>query len=41
VQAERFSGLLVSIFRSTLDKTEEGFAEMNAALKKRVEERAA
>jgi hypothetical protein len=40
VQAERFSGLLVRIFRGTLDKTQDGFAEMNAALKQKAEERA-
>jgi len=36
-QAERFSGLLVGLFRSTLDKTELGFEQMNAALKARAE----
>ena len=38
-QAERFSGLLVGLFGSPLDKTELGFEEMNAALKARVERR--
>ena len=32
-QAERFSGILVGLFRSTLDKTDQAFAEMNHALK--------
>lgn len=36
-QAERFSGILVRPFGSTLDKTELGFEHMNAALKARVE----
>ena len=39
VQAERFSGLLVGAFKSTLDKTEAGFEQMNAALKERAERR--
>ena len=38
-QAERFSGILVGLFGSTLDKTELGFEEMNAALKARAERR--
>jgi hypothetical protein len=38
-QAERFSGILVGFFQSTLDKTELGFEQMNAALKARVESR--
>jgi hypothetical protein len=37
VQAERFNGLLVGVFSSTLDKTELGFEAMNAALKSRAE----
>jgi hypothetical protein len=37
VQSERFTGLLVGAFGRTLDKTELGFAEMNASLKARVE----
>jgi hypothetical protein len=37
VQTERFSGILVGIFRSTLDKTERGFTDMNQALKVRAE----
>ena len=39
VQRELFSGVLVSLSRSALDKTELGFAAMNEALKTRVEER--
>jgi hypothetical protein len=38
-QAERFSGILVRLFRSTLDKTELGFEQMNDALKVRAERR--
>jgi hypothetical protein len=38
-QAERFSGILVGLFRSTLDKTELGFEQMNAAVKTRAERR--
>jgi hypothetical protein len=38
-QAERFSGILVGLFRGTLDKTELGFEQMNAALKARAERR--
>jgi hypothetical protein len=41
VQSERFSGLLVRPFKSTLRKTELGFEQMNEALKQRVENRAA
>jgi hypothetical protein len=33
IQRERFSGLLVGLFRPTLDKTEDGFASMDEALK--------
>jgi len=36
--SERFSGLLVGLFKGTLAKTEVGFEEMNAALKARVEQ---
>jgi hypothetical protein len=39
IQVERFSGILVGVFRTTLDKTQEGFAEMNFALKRTAEER--
>jgi len=35
--SETFDGLLVSLFAGTLAKTEQGFAEMNEALKSRVE----
>jgi len=38
-QAERFSGILVGLFRGTLEKTELGFEQMNAALKARAERR--
>ena len=37
IQQERFTGVLVGLFKSTLDKTETGFEEMNAAIKKRAE----
>lgn len=37
VQSERFSGILVGASKRTLDKTETGFEQMNAALKARVE----
>jgi hypothetical protein len=37
VQSERFSGILVGLLSGTLDKTEHGFAAMNAALKSKVE----
>jgi hypothetical protein len=36
-QSETFSGILVGLFGATLDATEEGFAQMNAALKQRCE----
>ena len=38
-QAERFSGILVGLFRGMLEKTELGFEQMNAALKARAERR--
>jgi hypothetical protein len=38
-QAERFTGILVRAFGSTLDKTELGFEQMNSALKARAEAR--
>jgi hypothetical protein len=38
-QAERFSGILVRLLGSTLDKTELGFEQMNDALKVRAERR--
>lgn len=38
VQFERFSGVLVGLVKGTLQKTEVGFEQMNAALKARVEE---
>jgi len=41
VQAERFSGILVRILRTSLGKTQLGFEQMNEALKRRVETRAA
>jgi hypothetical protein len=37
-QSERFTGLLVGAFGGTLAKTEEGFEQMNEALKRRVED---
>lgn len=38
-QSERFNGLLVGLFRSSLDRdTKRGFEEMNQALKARAEE---
>ena len=38
-QSERFTGLLVALFRGALDRdTKRGFAEMNLALKQRVEQ---
>lgn len=37
IQSERFSGILVGLLGRTLDKTEHGFAAMNAALKGKVE----
>jgi hypothetical protein len=36
-QAERFSGILVRPFRTTLDRSELGFRQMNEALKARAE----
>lgn len=36
-QSERFSGALVPFFAGTLRQTEEGFMQMNEALKRRVE----
>ena len=41
IQSERFSGILVGLLGRTLDKTEHGFAAMNAALKGKVEKGAA
>ncbi len=41
VQSERFSGILVRLVGSTLRRTELGFEQMNEALKRRVEARAA
>jgi hypothetical protein len=38
VQSERFSGLLVGLFASTLVATQRGFEQMNAALKTRAEQ---
>jgi hypothetical protein len=38
-QAERFSGILVPVFGTTLDKTELGFEHMNTALKAQAEAR--
>lgn len=38
-QAERFSGILVGLFRGKLKKTELGFEQMNATLKARAESR--
>jgi hypothetical protein len=40
VQSERFSGILVGLAKGTLQKTDSGFEQMNAALKDRVEQRA-
>jgi hypothetical protein len=37
VHQERFTGLLVGAFKSTLDKTEIGFERMNSALEERAE----
>ena len=37
VQSERFSGILVGLAKGTLQKTDTGFEQMNAALKARVE----
>lgn len=36
-QAEKFTGILVPAFKSTLDKTEAGFEQMNQALKSKAE----
>jgi hypothetical protein len=38
VQSERFSGILVGLAKGTLQKTDTGFEQMNAALKDRVEQ---
>ena len=38
VQSERFSGILVGLAKGTLQKTDTGFEQMNAALKERVEQ---
>lgn len=38
-QTEQFRGVLVPLVRGTLDKTERGFADMNTALKRKVENR--
>lgn len=38
VHSERFSGVLVPLFRSLLRETRNGFAAFNEALKRRVEE---
>lgn len=38
IHGEKFSGLLVGLFRGALTATEQGFAAMNAALKQRAEE---
>jgi hypothetical protein len=40
VQSEHFSGILVGLAKGTLQKTDTGFKQMNAALKQRVEQRA-
>lgn len=37
VHGEKFSGMLVGFMKKTLDKTEEGFQQMNEALKKECE----
>ena len=39
VHGERFTGILVGFFKGVLPKTEAGFEEMNAALKRVVERR--
>jgi hypothetical protein len=41
VQSERFTGLIVGLFKGTLAKTEAGFELMNTALKARVEQASA
>ena len=38
IESERFSGVLVGLFKGTLEKTETGFGQMNDALKVRAEE---
>ncbi len=38
VQRERFSGILVPLFRKALDQTLAGFEQMNSALKARAED---
>jgi hypothetical protein len=38
VQSERFTGVLVGLSKGTLAKTGDGFEQMNAALKARVEQ---
>lgn len=40
VQTERFAGVLMPLLKTTLDKTELGFEQMNEALKREVEARA-
>ena len=37
VHGERFTGILVSLVKGVLANTEQGFEQMNAALKQRVE----
>jgi hypothetical protein len=37
IQSEEFRGILVPLFGGGLDKTEEGFRQMNTALKERAE----
>lgn len=37
IESERFSGVLVGLFKRTLQKTETGFGQMNDALKVRAE----
>jgi len=37
IQTERFSGILVGLFRPTLDKTRDGFAAMDEALKTEID----
>ena len=41
VMSERFTGILVGLFKGTLAKTEAGFEQMNVALKARVEQSSA
>ena len=41
VMSERFTGILVGLFKGTVDKTAVGFEQMNAALKARVEQSSA